>query len=210
MTKKRTNIGKQKQPEHQWEDLLQNEFAKESDRACVILGAALLDSAIETVLKARLVPSPSASDSLFESPSAPLSSFSARIDFAHRIGLISARFARDLHLIRRIRNDFAHNVAGCSFGDSSVMGRVLELSRSHGLFKGPGGIRDSFPKGVRGEFQAAVSWMQWYLRRLIQDIDAIADPESEWGYDAFSADPPVGQDKTHTPSEGEDIPRLKP
>lgn len=63
------------------------------------------------------------------------------------------------------------------------MSRVLELSRSHGLFKGPAGIRSSFPAGVRGEFQAAVSWMQWYLRRLVQEVDSIADHELEWGYE---------------------------
>lgn len=81
MGRKRSKPDQPRQPEYHWEDLLQVEFEKESDRACVILGAALLDSALETVLRAHLVPSPGTSDSLFDTPNAPLSSFSARIHF---------------------------------------------------------------------------------------------------------------------------------
>ncbi len=31
----------------------------------------------------------------------------------YRLGLISVKFARDLHLVRKMRNDFAHNAQRC-------------------------------------------------------------------------------------------------
>lgn len=164
-----------------WDRLLQDEFNKESDRACVILGAALLDSALETLLKTRLAPITGSHDSLLDGSTAPISSFSARIDLAYRIGLISPKFARDLHLIRKVRNDFAHNITGCSFADSAVQNRVMELTRSHGILdRKPEWAEDS-PKG---EFKLAVSWMQWYLRGITERITAIQSPNLEWGYHA--------------------------
>ncbi|MHB1142755.1 MAG: MltR family transcriptional regulator [Sulfuricaulis sp.] len=115
-----------------WLDILVREFQGESDRACVILSATLLDTALEALLRARLVPNATSTDSLLDGSNAPLASFSARIDMAYRLGLISAQFARDLHIIRRIRNDFAHNISGCTFEDTSVRDRVMALSQSSG------------------------------------------------------------------------------
>ena len=110
--------------------LFNKEFAKESERAKVILSAAMLDEALAAVLRAHLVPCPASSDQIFDGANALLSTFSARIDFCHRLGLISGKFARDLHLIRKIRNQFAHNVSGCNFSDSAITNRVAELRKS--------------------------------------------------------------------------------
>src|SRR2546423_1294633 len=103
-----------------WSNVFDEEFAKETDRASVILATAMLDQALETLLRAYLVPTDSTDDKLLDGAYAPLSSFSARIDMTYRIGLISGRLCRDLHIIRRIRNEFAHNVTGCEFAASSV------------------------------------------------------------------------------------------
>jgi DNA-binding MltR family transcriptional regulator len=110
--------------------LFSREFAKESERAKVILSAAMLDEALVAVLRAHLVPCPASNDQLFDGANALLSTFSARIDFCYRLGLISGKFARDLHLIRKIRNQFAHNVSGCNFSDSAITNRVTELRQS--------------------------------------------------------------------------------
>jgi len=48
--------------------------------------------------------------SLVEGGSAPLVSFSARITTCYALGLIRKIEHDDLHQIRRIRNDFAHNI----------------------------------------------------------------------------------------------------
>ena len=107
---------------NQWFD----EFSKESDRAAVILGAAKLDLGLRGLLARRLLPNPSGQDELLDTDK-PISTFSARINLAYRLGLIDKRFANWLHLIRRIRNDFAHEAVGAELGSGSHRDRVKEL-----------------------------------------------------------------------------------
>jgi len=168
--------------EEEWHDIFIKEFQKESDRACVILSVAMLDLALETILKARLVPTSSSEDELLEGAYAPISTFSARIDLAHRIGLISTQLCRDLHIIRKIRNDFAHNITGCSFEDTSVRSRIIELTRSSGLDKKLPEKRKQFPTECRGDFQMTVSWMLWYLWYLSQEVTSIKPATLEESY----------------------------
>lgn len=164
-----------------WFNFLIQEFEKESDRACVVLAASLLDSALETVLSTYLVPVATGPDTLLDGATAPVGTFSAKIDLAYRTGLISSRFARDLHLIRRIRNDFAHNISSCSFEDASVRSRALELARSAEKSLNPN-HRIVFPVGPKGDFELSVSWMQWHLRNLSETLIPMRQVNPEWGY----------------------------
>ena len=91
---------------------LQAELKGESPRGIVLVSAAMLEEALRELLVAFLVPNASASDTLFDGPMAPFGSFSAKIDAAYRLGLVSDKFCRDLHVIRRIRNDVAHQPRG--------------------------------------------------------------------------------------------------
>ena len=167
----------------QWDEIFIREFRKESDRASVILSVAMLDRALELVLKAHLVPTGSPEDSLLDGVYAPISTFNARIELAHRLGLISVKFCRDLHTIRKIRNAFAHNIEGCSFNDSSIRSRVFELMRSSGIAKrNPKKRERSFMKGTKGDLEMTLSWMLWYLWDLAKEVDTIEPAELEWGY----------------------------
>lgn len=168
-------------PRH-WVEILSREFRGESDRACVILGATLLDTALESLLRVRLVANASSTDSLLDGANAPLASFSARIDMAHRLGLISARFARDLHIVRRIRNDFAHNISGCTFTDTSVRDRVTALSQSSGWARCHATWREAFGDTTKGHFEFVLGWMLWTLRVHINKTLTIQAAELEWGY----------------------------
>lgn len=102
------------------------EFKNESDRAAVILGAAKLDALLAQILDRRLLPSLASNDELLDGDS-PLSTFSARINCAYRLGLITSDFAKSLHLTRRIRNSFAHEVSGVSLESGSHSDRVTSL-----------------------------------------------------------------------------------
>ena len=164
-------------PTH-WDSILHEEFEDESDRACVILAAALLDSALETLLRELLVACSTSEDPLFDSPNAPLASLSTRIEMAYRTGIIDSVFARNLHLVRKIRNDFAHNVSGCTFSDSAVVSRLTELKRSSGLPEQALEMRKGFPRGARGDFQMIVSWMQWMLRSRCEDLEPLSSLSS--------------------------------
>jgi hypothetical protein len=103
-----------------------NEFEDETDRAAVILGAAKLDTLLYQLLGRFFLPSPTGKDELLDGDS-PLSTFSSRINVAFRLGLIDAPFARALHLIRRIRNSFAHELTGCNLDSGAHRDRVKEL-----------------------------------------------------------------------------------
>lgn len=112
----------------QWShEFLMSEFKKESDRASVILVASLIDESLTTVLRSKLIPVPSATDDLFDGATAPLATFSSKIDMSFRLGLISSRLCRDIHIIRKIRNSFAHDIYNCNFENGSVKSRVMEL-----------------------------------------------------------------------------------
>jgi len=99
----------------------------ESERGSVIVGAVLLDEALEQLLKRKLVPSPEKSDELFKGSYAPLASFSAKIDFAYRVGIIGLHRRSSLHIIRKLRNDFAHSSLQISFESQKVHNKVQEL-----------------------------------------------------------------------------------
>jgi hypothetical protein len=102
------------------------EFSSESDRACVILGAARLDVLLKRLLSGHLLPSVSSSDELLDGD-APLGTFSSRIHACYRLGLIDAELARALNLIRRIRNEFAHEASTVSLSHSSHRDRIKQL-----------------------------------------------------------------------------------
>jgi hypothetical protein len=167
----------------EWQQRFFSEFEKETDRASVILAAIMLEEALTGLLKTRLAPTGSSNDSLFDGATAPIGSFSAKIDLAYRIGLIPASFARELHLVRRVRNDFAHNISNATFDDPSEMQRIDELLASQGfnVAKMPKKVKKQFPEGPRGDFQMVVSWMLMCLTSETVTPIEHADPKG-WHY----------------------------
>lgn len=198
MTQKETKPEKAKSKSkeknsHQWQfDLLIEQFSKESDRAAVILVASIIDETLETLLKAYLVPIPNAQDSLFDSATSPLSNFSSKIDMAFRVGLISGKFARDLHIIRKIRNSFAHDIYGCDFNNGKVMSRVRELenSASRDWIASKSSIKreDNLLDGTRGVFLFITAAMIWIINDLIKSLNEIEEGKVEVLYTHVNED----------------------
>ena len=102
-------------------------ISAESDRGAVLIAAALLDSALEDVLKKKLVVTPEKEDALFDGAYAPLRSFSAKIELAFRLGLIMRKTRQMLHLVRKLRNEFAHSPDGVTTHDDSVRARLRAM-----------------------------------------------------------------------------------
>ena len=99
-------------------------FRAETDRACAVLGAALLDARLESLYERRL------RDSREEllSSNGPLGAFSARIRVARALAWISEDVRYDLDQIRSIRNEFAHNFDHeLSFATQSIADRCRTL-----------------------------------------------------------------------------------
>lgn len=110
--------------------LMAETLMKESDRGCVIFGAAILHEELEQLFRAYFrtdeTTSPDHIDSLF-SVYAPLSTFSARIRLAFAMHLITADMKSWLEVLRRLRNDFAHESGPIDFDDPRCRDRLQIL-----------------------------------------------------------------------------------
>jgi hypothetical protein len=154
-----------------------NEFKSESDRAAVILGTAQLDLLLFQLLDSTLLPVTNGKDELLEGDS-PLATFSARINACYRLGLIEAEFARALHLVRRIRNSFAHEVSSATLDAGAHRDRVRELV---GPFAANWGLREMLEQffdndeSTGARFRACIALMSIRLDSVIQDSKRFSD-----------------------------------
>lgn len=105
----------------------QSNFGKESDRAAVVLIAARLDQLLYQVLSATLRPPPGREDALLDTDRG-LGTFASRIDACYRLGLIDAEFCRALHILRRIRNEFAHETSEATLEQPPHRDRVQQMA----------------------------------------------------------------------------------
>jgi hypothetical protein len=98
----------------------------ESERSAVVLGAERVNVSLESSLKKFLRACPDNKDTLFSSDGA-LGTFSRKIELAYRLGLIDLKFKQALHLVRRLRNDFAHAITVEKLQDGAHANRVAAL-----------------------------------------------------------------------------------
>lgn len=170
-------------------NLLYEEFEKESDRAAAILAVSLIDESLFTLLKSYFIPSANSNDELFEGGNAPLGTFSSKITIAHRLGLISSNLARDIHLLRKIRNSFAHDIYGCNFENGSVKNRILELDKSITIAS-LDNFREAYStavnkevvKGARGDFLILSGFLLKAITDKLEETTTFNEPEKEFCY----------------------------
>jgi hypothetical protein len=99
-----------------------DEMEKESDRSTAILLGAELDDALGRILEKHLLPPRAKKDS-----GAIAKSFYARIELTNRLGLIHPLFHHELHLIKDVRNEFAHKKLGITFESPEVQALTSKL-----------------------------------------------------------------------------------
>jgi DNA-binding MltR family transcriptional regulator len=156
----------------------------ESERACAILGGALLDARLEHLFRRKLRCS---HDELLEG-TGPIGTFSARIRLARALDWISEDARFDLDIIRKIRNDFAHSFDhSLSFNDQSITDRCASLRTAQAFIDGyevaavaPNqnlsaeaihAIQSTF-KPPRWRYQLAVEFLSQYLDQITSEIAA--------------------------------------
>lgn len=105
------------------------ELTNETDRGVALYAAAHLDERLAKLLRAFLVQDEAVAEPLFKGIGA-FASFSARIDTAYLLGLVPASVRRELHLVRKIRNGFAHEAKPLRFSDDPIAARCRELTRA--------------------------------------------------------------------------------
>jgi mannitol operon repressor len=111
------------------------ELQAESDRGLALVGAALIDDRLRATLAAFFAET-NTTDKLLEQPNAPLSTFSARTDACLALALIDQLEYSELVLIRKVRNEFAHQLHGTTFLSERIAGFCSNLQSD--LPKGPG------------------------------------------------------------------------
>lgn len=102
---------------------LTEEFDSESDRASALVAAALLDKNLEELLAAFMIDDRREVEYLLGSG---LKSFGARIRICYALGLISDEEVDDMHVVKSVRNYFAHNLH-VDFDDDNVQRNLAKL-----------------------------------------------------------------------------------
>lgn len=168
------------------ENLIAQTLVKESDRGCVILAGALLSEALEDLLKSvcrqELADVKSTVDPLFQGY-APLSTFSARIQLTFALGLLPRAFRDKIEIIRRLRNDFAHDWGPIDFNDPRCVSRLkllLKEDREEGDNNNEDDKGKTFP-GIAGTKEQLTTRIAFILaiNKILQTIDVLVTAAKE-------------------------------
>lgn len=164
-----------------------NELEKESDRACIILAASIIDDLLFKLLDHHLVPYPGSNDPIF-SNNGPLSTFSNKINLAYRLGLISDKMSKTIHWIRKIRNVAAHEYQTVNFDSQKVKDITENIFNSTKLTKAIVKKNSSTELSTRKKFIFASSWLIYYFNQLLTDIPTLEGRELEGGLSKKSSE----------------------
>ena len=156
-----------------------DEFKTESDRAAVLLGSAKIDALLYQILDQFLKPTVGSRDDLLDSDGA-LGTFSAKINIVYRLRLLDDKFCRALHLIRKIRNTFAHEVKAGSLNEGAHSSRVIELIapiKDTWYYKGIKGYHFGKSEDVSQDFKACLVIIVGRLSKLYSTTKELSIPE---------------------------------
>lgn len=91
----------------------------QSERASAIVAATILDELLEQCLTRFLREDKKLKEWVFDVYK-PLSSLKAKTDLAYLLGILSSDERSDLDIIRKIRNDFAHQFDTITFASPNI------------------------------------------------------------------------------------------
>jgi len=133
-------------------------FSKESDRGSALMSAAFIDDKLGQLIEHNMVDNKKARESIFDNSGA-LGTFSGKINIAYLMGLIPKNINDDIQLIRKIRNDFAHNASSITFDTNYIASRCYSLNL-HALTK---------KEGPRAIFGSTVTSILSYINGRLKD-----------------------------------------
>ena len=122
------------------------DFNRETERGAALAAAAMIDDQLGKTIEAFLIPN-KGSQALLDGFNAPLGSFAARIVAAYGTGLISDREYLECQLIRKVRNEFAHQIK-VSFATEKVVSLCARLTMAAKPYA-------DVTVGTRGQFTTA-------------------------------------------------------
>lgn len=160
-------------------------FRSESDRACAVLGAALIDERLKRLFDRRL----HYLNEALLSHSGVLGSFSSRISVACALTWITDDVRFDLDQVRDIRNKFAHNADHqLSFADQSIADKCRTLKVARTLIDAHEALANVPPKTVCPEivramaalFQSPRQRFEITIEVLAQHLDRLGPTKPEY------------------------------
>lgn len=101
------------------------EINSSSDRSAAVVGGALIDEIVKQKIRKFLRQDAKSLDAAFQG-SGPLASFNACINIGYLLGLYGVKVRDDLHRIRQIRNEFAHQLTA-TFSTQKIKDLSLAL-----------------------------------------------------------------------------------
>ena len=130
---------------------------KESERGAVLISVSYLESQLKSIIAAYLCPG-KAAKILLDDFNGPLGTFGARSHAAAALGLVTDQDYRELQMLGKIRNEFAHRHR-TTFSDQSIIDRCRNLTFSAKDY-------DDVVVGARAQFTtAAVSLILNFTNR---------------------------------------------
>jgi hypothetical protein len=160
-----------------------DELERQTDRGAGIIGAAFIESLLRQALESRMrlktLEDKRAAKGLFDKMR-PLSSFSAKIDLGLVLGLYRSEIRSDLHRIREIRNEFAHEKEPKDFDFQTISDTCAKFWLPHHLF-----IVDTqtgttpYPADARNRYILTTKLLLSLLHRAV--ITPHMPPDPLWG-----------------------------
>ena len=114
----------------QWSDFFRV-LKTESDRGATILASIWIEYLLERKLRTLFTKGNSRNRQKLFDLNGPFSSFSNKILAAYTIGWIDSDVFRDTNLLRKIRNEFAHNINIMKFEDEKMKQFIREFKTPH-------------------------------------------------------------------------------
>jgi hypothetical protein len=164
----------------------QAELAKQNDRSCAIVAAALLDRLLVHHLDLVFVDlSDAERDSIFFEANAVLGSFANRTEIAYVLGLITPQERADLARIRRIRNAFAHTLHSIDFSNDVIAAECAKFQTAGPFSLEPNGrsiftlclttLFNQIAARRNGEIVGAIEAMRWRLEEKVASLQKELD-----------------------------------
>jgi DNA-binding MltR family transcriptional regulator len=98
--------------------------------ATAILGAVLIEHDLEQLLRSKLKHKDDETWAMLIADNGPLNSFYAKIVLGYTLGIYDKRVHGDLHIVRNVRNAFAHSKKLIQFDHPAVVAELRKASRS--------------------------------------------------------------------------------